>query len=122
MATTSFESFEVYKKGLVLSKAIFELLNAKTFEKEYAFKEQLKRAVISITNNIAEGSEYNNNKQFVRFLKMSKGSCAEVRSMLLLGKELGFYNREEIESSYLMTTEISQQISNFINYLKAKTA
>ncbi len=45
---------------------------------------QINRAVLSITNNIAEGSEYNNNAQFIRFLKYSKGSCGEVRNMLNL--------------------------------------
>lgn len=54
--TKSFEEFDVYKKGIVLAKLIFELLNTKIFEKEFGFKDQIKRAVISITNNIAEGS------------------------------------------------------------------
>jgi four helix bundle protein len=56
----------------------------------------MKRAVISITNNIAEGSEYNNNKQFIRYLQYSKGSCAEVRNMLILSKELGLCEEENI--------------------------
>ena len=81
--TKSFEEFEVYKKSLLLTKLVFELLNNKNFEKEFGLKDQMKRAVVSITNNIAEGSEYNNNRQFIRFLKYSKGSCAEVRNMLI---------------------------------------
>ncbi len=80
----------------------------------------MKRAVISITNNIAEGSEYNNNRQFIRYLKYSKGSCAEVRNMLILSKELGFSEEENIQSSYNMSIEISQNISNFIKYLNTK--
>ena len=70
----SFEEFEVHKKGVLLTRQIFDLLNKSSIEKEFSFKDQLKRAVISITNNIAEGSEYNNNKQFVRYLKFAKGS------------------------------------------------
>ncbi len=72
--TKSFEEFEVHKKGVLLTRQIFDLLNKSSIEKEFSFKDQLKRAVISITNNIAEGSEYNNNKQFVRYLKFAKGS------------------------------------------------
>ncbi|WP_395046941.1 four helix bundle protein [Flavobacterium sp.] len=60
----------------------------------------MKRAVVSIINNIAEGSEYNNNRQFIRFLKYSKGSCAEVRNMLILSRELGFCNQNDIQISY----------------------
>ena len=118
--TESFEEFDVYNKGIVLAKLVFELLNSKTFEKEFGFKDQIKRAVISITNNIAEGSEYNNNKQLIRYLKISKGSCAEVRSMLILSRELGFCSQAEIDESYKISIEISQNLSNFIKYLSTK--
>ncbi len=118
--TKSFEEFEVYQKGIQLAKLIFKLLDNKTFEKEFSFKEQIKRAVISITNNIAEGSEYNNNKQLIRYLKIAKGSCAEVRSMLILARELDLLSQLEITKSYDLSIEISQNLSNFIKYLNTK--
>ena len=118
--TKSFEEFEVHKKGVVLTKLIFSLVNNTLLDKEYGFKDQIKRAVISITNNIAEGSEYNNNKQFVRYLKIAKGSCAEVRNMLILAKELELCSEDEIQKSLNLTIEISQNISNFIKYLNTK--
>ena len=118
--TKSFEEFEVYQKGIQLAKLIFKLLENKSFEKEFGFKDQIKRAVISITNNIAEGSEYNNNKQLLRYLKISKGSCAEVRSMLVLARELEILTQLEIEKSYNLSIEISQNLSNFIKYLNTK--
>ncbi|GIQ57049.1 four helix bundle protein [Flavobacterium collinsii] len=118
--TKSFEEFEVYKKGIQLAKLIFELMNNKPFEKEFGFKDQIKRAVVSITNNIAEGSEYNNNKQLIRYLKISKGSCAEVRSMLILSRELNFCNQSEIQKGFDLSIEISQNLSNFIKYLNTK--
>ncbi len=99
---------------------IFELVNNKNFEKEFGFKDQIKRAVISITNNIAEGSEYNNNRQLIRYLKISKGSCAEVRSMLILSRELSLCSQIEIDESYKTSIEISQNLSNFIKYLSTK--
>ena len=55
--TKSFEEFEVHKKAVLLTKQVFKLLNNSSLEKEFGFKDQIKRAVISITNNIAEGSE-----------------------------------------------------------------
>ncbi len=116
--TKSFEEFEVHKKGVVLTKQVFKILNKSSIEKEFGFKDQIKRAVISITNNIAEGSEYNSNKQFIRFLKIAKGSCAEVRNMLILAKELEFCSQEEIQESLQLSVEISQNISKFIKYLE----
>ena len=70
--TKSFEEFDFHKKGIVLTKLVIELLNSKSLEKEFGFKDQIKRAVVSITNNIAEGSEYNSNRQFTRYLKSPK--------------------------------------------------
>jgi four helix bundle protein len=118
--TKSFEEFEVYKKGIQLAKLVFKLLEYKAFEKEFGFQNQIKRAVISITNNIAEGSEYNSNKQLIKYLKISKGSCAEVRSMLVLSRELGFCEQSQIQESYTLSIEISQNLSNFIKYLNTK--
>ena len=115
--TKSFEEFEVYNKSILLTKLVFELLNNKAFEKEFGFKDQIKRAVVSITNNIAEGSEYNSNRQFIRYLKYSKGSCAEVRNMLILARELNLCSQESMKVGYDLTIEISQSISNFIKYL-----
>ncbi|WP_298155219.1 four helix bundle protein [Flavobacterium sp.] len=118
--TKSFEEFEVHKKGVLLTKKIFKILNNTLIEKEFGFKDQLKRAVISITNNIAEGSEYNNNRQFIRFLRIAKGSCAEVKNMLILARELEFCSANEIHESMVLSIEISQNISNFIKYLSTK--
>lgn len=118
--TKSFEEFEVHKKGIILTKKVFKILNKSSIEKEFGFKDQLKRAVISVTNNIAEGSEYNNNKQFIRYLKIAKGSCAEVRNMLILARELEFCSNEEIQESLILSIEISQNISNFVKYLNSK--
>lgn len=109
-----FEQFEVYSLSINLTKDIFNLLNQETFRKEFELTNQLKRAVISITNNIAEGSEYNNNAQFIRFLRYAKGSCGEVRNMLNLCSVI--YN---IDTSNLIndSKNVSVQLSKFIDYL-----
>lgn len=114
-----FEEFEVYQKSLLLAVSVFDLLKNENFKTEFQFNNQLKRAVISISNNIAEGSEYNNNKQFVRFLRIAKGSTAEVRSMLILANKLNLAENNEIQELKLESEKISKQLSKFIDYLKA---
>jgi four helix bundle protein len=109
-----FEKFEVYQLAINLTKNIFNLLNQDKYKKEFELTNQIKRAVLSISNNIAEGSEYNNNAQFIRFLKYSKGSCGEVRNMLHLCSIL--YGEE---TQYLINDckLVSKQLSKFIDYL-----
>jgi four helix bundle protein len=85
--------------------------------KSFSAKDQLKRATLSISNNIAEGFEYENNLQFMRYLKYSKGSAGEVRSMLH-----AFYKTNQIdEATHKKLTEevalISKSIKNFLKYL-----
>lgn len=109
-----FENFEVYKQAVNLTKNIFNLLNKEKFKKEFELTNQIKRAVLSITNNIAEGSEYNNNAQFIRYLKYSKGSCGEVRNMLNLCLMLYDEDTTDLINDCKI---ISKQLSKFIDYL-----
>ncbi len=85
MATiNSFEDLDIWKKAQELGKLVYDLCEANNkVAKDFSFKDQIKRAVLSISNNIAEGFEYNNNKDFVRYLRIAKGSCGEVRNCLL---------------------------------------
>jgi len=68
-------------------------------------------------NNIAEGFERKGNKEFSRFLYISKGSCGEVRSMLYLALELEYINKNEFNHLYDLTSEISKMLAGFIKVL-----
>ncbi|MBP1166626.1 four helix bundle protein [Chryseobacterium sp. ES2] len=115
--TKNFENFPVYIKSLDLIEKVYSFLQSQSFEKEFEFNNQIKRASFSISNNIAEGSEYNNNRQFIRYLKIAKGSCAEVRSMLIVSRRLKLGNENKAEEIITLSREISSNISNFIKYL-----
>ena len=69
--TRSFKNFPVYLKSLDLVEKVFSFLKDKSLEREFEFNNQIKRASLSVSNNIAEGSEYNNNRQFIKYLKIS---------------------------------------------------
>ncbi|KAB1228809.1 four helix bundle protein [Chryseobacterium viscerum] len=115
--TKNFENFPVYIKSLDLIEKVYQFLRSQSFEKEFEFNNQIKRASFSISNNIAEGSEYNNNRQFIRYLKIAKGSSAEVRSMLIVSKRLKLGDENKAEEIITLSKEISSSISNFIKYL-----
>jgi len=85
--------------------------------KDYSFKDQILRAVLSIMNNIAEGFERKGNKEFKKFLYIAKGSCAEVRSMLYIALERDYISREKFQSLYSRSFEVSKILSGLIKSL-----
>ena len=85
--------------------------------KDFAFKDQIQRASVSIMNNIAEGYERQSNKEFKQFLYIAKGSCGELRSMLYLAVELDYMSEEKYVKLGIQVTEISKMLSGFIKTL-----
>ncbi|MEK9201494.1 MAG: four helix bundle protein [Patescibacteria group bacterium] len=114
MKIQKFEDIISWQKA----KELNILLN-KQFQvcRDFNFKTQLLRAAVSIMNNIAEGYERGSNKELKHFLFISKGSCAEVRSMLYLALELGFITQEQFDFNSALAIEISKMISGFIKTL-----
>ncbi len=110
----SFEDIQVWRKGAVLAKAVYR--ECRTLS-DFGFREQLQRAAVSITNNIAEGFERRGNKELRQFLYIAKGSRAEVRSMLYVGVELGYLHKDTFEKLKNDTLEISRMLSGFIKTL-----
>jgi four helix bundle protein len=109
-----FEDMIVWQKGqdfTILAYQHFKCLD------DSCFKNQLLRACISITNNIAEGFERRTNKDFKHFLFISKGSSGEVRSMLYLAERLNYINKEEYQKLKELSIEISKMLSGLIKTL-----
>ena len=114
----SFEDFPIYKKAISFTVKIFKILENENLQKEFSLKDQLKRATLSITNNIAEGSEYGSNKQFIRFLWIAKGSCAEVRNMVFVLLSLNKINDKTFKDLNDECLEIAKELYHFIKYLE----
>jgi four helix bundle protein len=118
MKSKTFEDLKVWQDSRDFVKSIYELTSSNNFAKDYGLKDQIQRAAVSIMNNIAEGFERNNNKEFVIFLKYSKVSAGEIRSMLYVALDLDYITKSTFDEYYKNVIEIITQISNFIKYLK----
>jgi four helix bundle protein len=118
MKSKTFEDLKVWQDSRDFVKSIYELTASNNFAKDYGLKDQIQRAAVSIMNNIAEGFERNNNKEFVVFLKYSKGSAGEIRSMLYVALDLNYISKSTFDENYKYVIKIITQISNFIKYLK----
>lgn len=113
-AVRNFEELIVWQRARDLTLNVYSLLKV---NKDYGFRDQIQRASVSIMNNIAEGFEYRTNKEFIRYLYISKGSCAEVRSMLYLAVRLGYISEQEQKRLSLSVIEISKLLTGLIRSL-----
>jgi len=118
MKAASFEDLKVWQDTRDFVKSIYEITTTDSFKKDYGLKDQIQRAAVSIMNNIAEGFERNNNKEFITFLKYSKGFSGEVRSMLSVALDLNYISKASFNKNYELAINIITQLSNFIKYLR----
>ncbi|MDD2916679.1 MAG: four helix bundle protein [Candidatus Gracilibacteria bacterium] len=111
MRILRFEELESWKKSQQLAKLLYKELASC---RDFSFRDQIQRAGVSISNNIAEGFERQTNKELKQFLYIAKGSCGEFRSMLYLAKDLSYISEERFTESYNLSIEISKLLSAFI--------
>lgn len=84
MPYKTFEDLPVWNTAIDLAVSIYEFTSLPAFKGRYSLKDQIERAAVSVSNNIAEGFERGTNKELLAFLYISRGSAGEVRSMLSL--------------------------------------
>jgi len=113
-----FEDIEAWKKGRELRKAVYACTRAGDFARDFALRDQVRRAALSVTANIAEGFERGGNREFIQFLSNSKGSCGEVRDELYAALDENYISPELFNDLTIQAKEVSRIISGFIKYLK----
>lgn len=114
MSTQSFKDLIAWQKSHDLTVDVYKTLRDC---KDYSFRDQIQRASTSIMNNIAEGYARRSDKAFKNFLGISKGSAAEVESMVLLALSLSYV--DEVSGSRLVqqAVEVQKILTGFINKL-----
>ena len=110
-----FEDIIAWKKSKELSLWVYKSFRE---SRDLSFRNQIERASVSVMNNIAEGFERKGDKEFKQFLFIAKGSCGEVRSMIILANELNYIKKEEYIFALDLSIEVSKIISGLINSLK----
>ena len=110
----NFEELRVWQDARILVNDIYKMMSDC---KDYGFKDQIQRAAVSIMNNIAEGSESGSDPLFIRYLKISKASCGEVRSMLYLCQDLKYNSQDSVIILKDKALSLSSSIQKLIEYL-----
>ena len=107
----SFENLKVYQLARQLVKDIYLLQNRFPKEERYALGDQVRRAAVSITANLAEGSGRQSLKEKIRFIEVAFGSMTEVFCELQTACDLGYIRNEELDALRPQFTEIAKMLS-----------
>lgn len=114
MKIYSFEKLEVWQESLVLVKLIYSITDSFPSEEKFGLTSQLRRASISISSNLAEGTSRRTQKDKAHFTTISFSSAMEVLNQLIIGKDLGFIS----ENDYILARNKIEKITNMLNALR----
>lgn len=113
-----FEELRVWRTARFLSNKVYALTSEGEFENDWALKDQIRRAAISVMSNIAEGFESRTRPQFIDFLGIAKASAGEVRSQLYLARDQGYLDDSEFEELSDAADKVSRQLFQLLRHLK----
>ena len=116
----SFEDLNAYKYGRALVRSVYALLEKFPAYERYALTDQLRRSVISIPSNIAEGMGRMAVKERIHFLEISYGSVVEVLCQLDLAKSLGYISEQELDNAEEIAARLTKVMSGLRRSLSEK--
>jgi four helix bundle protein len=118
-----FKTLRVWNNAVAVDLKILEELNKLNSPNYFELKNQIRRASISISSNIAEGSGRHSDKDYIRFLRISLASSMEVESQFFLLKNTLILDGLQLDVVSIFTdlTEIQKQLRSLINYLNGKS-
>ena len=115
----SFEDLLVRQKGMEIVKQVYLISREGELCRDFALRDQLRRAAISIPTNIAEGFERSSRKEYLNSLNYAKGSTGEVRSLLNVACDLGYLEPSQYEVLRQAVLELSRYLFNQIKSLRS---
>lgn len=117
---TRFEELKCWKASRELVKMIYKLSNTVKLARDFDTKSQMRRAALSMMNNIAEGFGRFSKKEFIRFLDISQSSGAEVKSMIYVLEDLEYFDEKTISNLHQKTDEARNLTMGLLKYLDNK--
>lgn len=118
MKICRFEDILAWQEARLLTNIVFKFLREnREMQKSYRFRDQIISSAISVMANIAEGFSRKSNKEFIRFLFISKGSLSELQSHLYVALDQEILKEKRFNEIYQQTDKVARFISSFISYL-----
>ena len=118
MHLQSYKDFQVWQRAMDLTVEIYKLVKLLPKEETYALSDQMRRAVVSIPSNIAEGQGRNSTKEFINFLTISRGSQNELETQLQICIRLNYITEKDAENALNLCEEIGKMLNSLIKKLR----
>jgi four helix bundle protein len=123
MTYTRFEDLPVWREAMRLAQTVYDMTEASEKRLSFSFRDQLERATLSVSNNIAEGFERGTTNELLSFIYIARGSAGEVRSMLcFLEQRRGFNDlKSQISNLKSLAESCSRQLRAWADSLQNST-
>lgn len=115
-----FQELVVWQKAIKLTTCIYTLTRAFPDDEVYGLVSQMRRSSVSVASNIAEGRGRLTRGEFKQFLGLAQGSLFELKTQLLVARNLEMGNRAALDQADLLSDEVSKMLRAFIHALRAK--
>lgn len=120
MAVKSYHDLLVWQKAMDLSEEVYMQIKKLPKDELFEIVSQMRRAVVSVPSNIAEGQARGTAKEFINFLNIARGSNAEIQTQLLLCCRFGYLSEEEIRKSIALSNDVGKLLNLLIVSLRDK--
>jgi four helix bundle protein len=120
MQIRDFRDLEVWQKSMDLAVDVYGIARQFPREERFELTSQLRKAVVSVSSNIAEGSGRATTKDLLNFLSTARGSLRESESLLLLSQRLGYVSEQDLKAVIQLVHRIGQMLTALRKKLRKK--
>ncbi|MEI7899359.1 MAG: four helix bundle protein [bacterium] len=114
----TFEDIDAWKKARELTRQVYDVTAKGAFARDFALRDQIRRACVSIMSNVAEGHGRGGTKEFLQFLSMALGSANEVNSQLYVALDQKYIDDREFKLLTALARESANLIGGLARYLR----
>ena len=115
-----YKDLRVWQKARELVREIYSVTTALPNDELFTLTSQIRRAAISVMSNIAEGYGRHYLNEYIRFLKMARGSCYELESQLIICRDVGYLSNTDLRLSYSLIKETEMLLTSLLHSLENK--
>ena len=114
----NYQELKVWQRSKNLAVYLYNTTKQKPFEQDYGLRDQIRRSVVSVPSNIAEGDELGTDRQSVKFFNIAKGSLAEVTTQTIIAHEIGYLLNDSFSHILKECNEIGKMLNKLIQSRK----